>query len=176
MPWAEIRARRRDASERRGRSLRAFWAAATCAYLIPAADVLALTDYPYGADPKIPLVVLHTAIVASSHETRPGGRVSFELSVTDRGTVGAADLFLTVQFPPGMRLVGKPAATLGPGCHGTVTLVCNLTSVRPRSGNAAIVRFLVQVTQWSDQTLVAWASAAGDSRSNLASFVVSVGG
>jgi hypothetical protein len=180
MPWAKIRAKRRDASEWRRSSLRAFLAAGVCAYLVFAAQVLALTDYPYGPDPleavKFPLVVLHTELSASSHESLPGGQVNFEISVTDRGAVGAGDLFLTVELSPGMRLVGPPEATLGPGCRGSVTVVCNLVSVRPKSGNTAIVRLGVQITQPTDQTLTAWASAVGDPQSNRASFTVSVGG
>ena len=101
--------------------------------------------------------------------------MDFEISVTDSGIVGAGDLFLRVELSPGMRLVGPPAATLGPGCRGTVNLVCDLVSVRPKNGNAAIVRLGVQITQPVDQTLTAWASAVGDPESNRASFLVSVG-
>ena len=182
MPWAKIRAKRRDAADRRRPSQRAFLAAGVCACLVFAADVFALTDYPYGADPQnshqFPqkLVVLHTEIAASSTESSPGGQVDFEISVTNSGIVGAADLLLTIELPPGMRLAGPPAATLGPGCRGSVTVVCDLVSIRPKSGNTAIVRLGVQITSPNDQTLTAWASAVGDPESNRASFTVSVVG
>ncbi len=174
MPWAKIRATRREAPERRRSSLGPVVVAGVCAYLVLAANVLALTDYPYGADPKFQLVRLHTAISGSPQESVPGGQVNFEVTVTDRGVMGAADLLLTVKLSPGMRLVGPPKVTLGPGCRGTTTLVCDLVSLRPKSGNTAFVWFGVEITQPIDQTAIAWARALGDPKSNEASFTVSV--
>lgn len=175
MPWATIRAKRRRAPERRRSSLAPAVVTGVCAYLVLAANVFALTDYPYGPDPELKLVQLYTVISGAPEESVPGGQVNFQITVTDRGVVGAADLLLTVELPPGIRLVGPPKVTLGPGCRGTATFVCDLVSLRPKSGNTAFVWFGGEITQPFDQTVVAWASAAGDPKSNEAKFTVSVG-
>ena len=174
MPWSEIRAERRDASKRRKPSRWVILIPLVPASLIFVADVLALTNYPYGANPQVQLVALYTSISAPSNASYLGGEVNFVVSVVDRGSVGAGNLSLVVKLSPGMRLVGPPAVTRGSGCTGTSELVCDLGFLRPRSGQEATASFGVQITQPQDQRLTAQSSAQGDPHSNLASFDVSV--
>lgn len=101
--------------------------------------------------------------------------MSFNISVTDDGPAGVDGVVLTVELPPGMRLVGPPAYTRGSGCTGTTTLVCNLGFLRPKGAQQANVMFGAQITQPTSQRLTAWTSAQGNSNSHPASFNVSVG-
>ena len=173
MPWTDIRAERRESKYRRP-SKRMILIPLLSAYLILVADVLALTNYPYGSNPQVRLVSLHTSISTPTNASYLGGEVNFVITVIDRGTVGAGHLTLTVKLSPGMRLVGPPALTRGPGCTGTSTLVCNIGFLRPRGKQEATASLGIQITQPHDQQLTAQSSAQGDPQSNLASFVVSV--
>jgi hypothetical protein len=174
MPWAEIRARARQ-RPRATRSWKAVLAGAGLCYLIVAADVLAVTDYPYGPNPQVQLVLLRTSITAPAGGSYLGGDVNFTVSVTNAGTVGAGHLRLELVLSPGLRLVGPPALTRGTGCRGRSTLRCDLGFLQPQNGQHATVLLGAQVTQPRDQELRAWASAQGDPRSNVASVVVSIG-
>ncbi len=176
MPWTRIRQERRERAGRERPSRRAVAAAAAVAYLVIAADVLALTNQPYGEDPALHLVVLHPSITAPSATSVFGGEVNFVVSVRDVGTVGAEKLFLTINLSPGMRLVGPPAFTRGSGCTGRSTLVCNLGFLSPKGAQVATVMFGVLITQPTDQQITAWASAQGDPHSKPSSFHVSVTG
>ena len=175
MPWAERRRARQDAADRRRPSRSATLVAVGCAYLVIAANVLALTNQPYGQDASFRLVALHTSISADTPTSYPGGYVNFNVSVTDKGTAGAGDLVLTVHLSPGMRLVGPPAFTRGSGCTGSSTLVCNIDFLRPDGAQQATVMFGVQITQPTSQQLTASASTQGVPSSQRASFDVSVG-
>lgn len=175
MPWAQIRREWRNVANRGRPSLRMVFIAVACAYLVVAANVLALTNQPYGQDPTFQLVVLHTSISADTSASYLGGEVNFNVSVTDRGTVGAGGIVLTIHLPPGMRLVGPPAFTRGSGCTGNSVLVCNLDFLTPKGAQQASIMFGVQITQPTSQLLTAWASSPGAKNSNIASFNVSVG-
>jgi hypothetical protein len=175
MPWSRIRERRRDSPQQLRLSWPAVVAGAAAVWLVVSANVLAATGYPYGQNPGPQLVALHTSITTPSSDSYLGGDVNFNVSVIDRGTIGAGDLVATINLSPGMRLVGPPALTRGSGCTGSTTLVCNLGFLRPRGAQMAIVVFGVQITQAVDQRLTAWARAQGNPRSNTASFDVSVG-
>jgi uncharacterized repeat protein (TIGR01451 family) len=176
MPWAEIRARRRRRPRRARPSWKAVLVGVVLCYLVVAADVLAVTDYPYGPNPQVQLVQLLTAFSPPSVSSYLGGEVNVTVSVSNGGTVGAGNLRLVLVLPAGLRLVGPPALTRGTGCRGRSTLTCDLGFLRPRNGQEATALFGVQVTQPRDQELRAWASAQGETRSNVASLVVSIGG
>jgi hypothetical protein len=175
MPWSRIRERRRDSPQRLRLSRPAVPVGAAAISLVVSANVLAAMGYPYGQNPGPQLVVLQTSISAPSTDSYLGGDVNFKVSIVDRGTVGAGDLFATIDLPPGMRLVGPPALTRGSGCTGSKTLICNLGFLEPFGAQTATVVFGVQITQAAAQKLTAWSRAQGDPRSNTASFDVSVG-
>lgn len=155
--------------------MRALVLAAVCAYLLAASDVLALTNEPYGDDPQPVLDTLQATISATSHDSYEGGEVNFTVSLTDTGPMDAPGVFLYLKLSPGLRLVGRPARTLGSGCSGSSTLVCNIGSLFAHSAQTATVYLGVQITQLANQTLTAYGSAQGEPRSKVASFALTVG-
>ena len=175
MPWREIRRRPREAASRRRPSPRAVLVVVVCVYLVVAANVLAITNQPYGEDAWIHLVALQTTISADTAASYQGGEVNFNISVIDNGPAGVGGLILTVRLSHGLRLVGPPAYTRGSGCTGTTTLVCNLGFLRPKGAQQANVMFGAQVTEPTSQLLTASASAQGAPSSHVASFNVAVG-
>jgi hypothetical protein len=176
MPWAQIRRAREEGGPRRRPPLRSVLVGAVCVYLVVVSDVLAFSNYPYGdRPPRLQLVALHTSISAPSPDASPGGEVNFTVSVVDNGPIGAGRLRLHLSLSPGLRLVGRPRYTLGSGCTGNSTLVCNLGFLSPNGHETAQVFFGVQVTQPASQNVTAYSSGEGDPRSNLASYAVSVG-
>ncbi len=177
MPWPRIRRDREAAGPSRRPPLRTVLVAVACVYLVVIADVLAFSNYPYGdRPPRLQLVALHTTVSAPSPDAALGNEVNLAISVVDTGPIGAGNLRLHVALSPGLRLVGRPKVTLGSGCTGSSTLVCNLGSLTPGGHETAQVFLGVQVTQPAEQTITAYSSAEGDPRSNLASFGVSVAG
>jgi hypothetical protein len=177
MPWARIRGEQPDSARRRRPSRRAVLVAVGCVYLVVAANVLAITNQPYGEDAWIrsPLVALRPSIAADTSASYPGGEVNFNVSVTDEGVAGVDGVVLHVQLSPGMHLVGPPAYTRGSGCTGESTLVCNLGFLRPKGTQQAAIMFGVQITEPTNQRLATWASAPGAPDSHVVSYEVSVG-
>ena len=165
MPWAKIRANRRDASSggdhRCGRSwppgLRLPGSRSGCLH----ADGLPLRSRPTDHT-HVPTDWSCSTRTSPDPRTTstPGGQVDFEISVTDSGSMGAGDLFLRVELPPGMRLVGPPAgharAWVSRHRHPRMQ-----PRIRQTQEERSIVRLGVQITQPVDQTLTAWASAVG---------------
>jgi hypothetical protein len=183
MPWAEIRARRREANGARTSSLRAIGIAAVVAYFVLVANVFALTDYPYGARPQIQRAKLQTSISASSSVSRPGGdvvfrapggEVDFRIDVTNRSAFEASGVHLKIELAPGMQLLGRPAFTRGSGCIGSSTLTCNLDFLDPNAAQTATVWFGVRITQMGNQTVTASSTGEHNPRSNVASLTVFV--
>ncbi len=173
MPWAEIRERRPRAAGGRRPPFRVALAVGVCVSLIAAANVLAITDFPYNADHRL-VVDLQTTITAPSLRSYLGGETDFRVSVTDVGAIGATRLHLTIRLSPGMKLVGAPGYTRGTGCTGTSTLVCHLGFLSPRGANEATVFFGVQFTRLGAQTLTALAGALVSPITRRASFTVVV--
>jgi hypothetical protein len=171
MPWGSIR-------ERRGRRppAWAFAAAVALAYLVVSADVLALANYPYGANPQIQLVRLGASLNASPASSYLGGDVNLVASVDDHGTRGIGGLSLTIDLSPGLHLVGPPAFSRGNGCTGTGPVVCDLGFLKPRGEQVATVLFGVQVTEPEDQRVSVVASSADRAIPKVASVVIAVPG
>jgi hypothetical protein len=142
------------------------------AYLVIAADVLALTNSPYGANPQIQLARLGTTLTATPGSSYPGGDVNLTASVTDPGTVGVGGIDLTIELSPGLRLVGPPELSRGNGCREGSSIVCRLGFLRPRNKQVANVAFGVRVTERGDQRVGVVATAGGTRRAS--SVVISV--
>ena len=78
------------------------------------------------------LVSLRTTLSGDTSSSYPGGYVNLTGSVADEGGAGAVNVVVTFQLSPGLRLAGPPAYTLGTGCTGTSTIVCNVSYLRSR--------------------------------------------
>ena len=172
MPWQAIRASKRR--ERTKPPLRVALVVAAVVYLVVAANVMALSDYPYGSEYFVQLVSLRTTLTGDTASSYLGGYVNFTATVADEGGVGAFNVVVTFQLSPGLRLAGPPAYTLGTGCTGTETVVCNVSFLSPGGGTAATFRFGVQIADHGDQAVKAWATAAGHARSNVVSYPITV--
>jgi hypothetical protein len=172
MPWAAIR---RERPERTRPSFRVALVVVALVYLVVAANVMALSDYPYGPDVFVQLVSLRTTLTGDTDSSYPGGYVNLTSTVADAGGVGAFNVVVTFELSQGLHLAGPPAHSLGGGCSGASTIVCTVPYLRPQSGEAATFQFGVQITQHANQEVTASATAAGHARSNRASFPISVG-
>jgi hypothetical protein len=132
--------------------------AAACLCLIGAANVLAVTRYPYG-NALLVLPDLETKITAPAPTVYLGGELNLQIDVSDVGAIGAGRLHLMISLPEGLRLVGPPAFTRGAGCTGSAVLDCNLFYLNPRGKQVATVYFGVQATSLGPHTLTAAATA-----------------
>jgi len=173
MPWPDLRAAR-SRSRRSRPPLRVAAVVVAVAYLVVAANVMALSNYPYGSEIFIQLVSLRTTLSADTSSSYLGGYVNLTANATDQGGVGAFNVVVTFELSPGLRLAGLPAYTLGSGCSGTSTVVCNVSFLSPKGGSTATFHFGVQITQREDQLVKASATAAGHAHSNTASFPINV--
>jgi hypothetical protein len=165
-PWRGRRAR--GTLRSRGAAL----GVAACLALIVVANVLAITDYPYG-EKLIGLPDLRTRITTPAPSIYLGGMVNLQIDVTDVGTVGATRVHLLVHLPPELHLVGPPARTRGTGCTGTSTLDCNLDNLSPNGKDVATIYFGVQATNLGPHELTAAANAP-TSFGNTASVTLNV--
>jgi hypothetical protein len=173
MPWPAIRAEKRR--ERSRPSFRVVLAVVGAVYLVVAANVMALSDYPYGKDVFVQLVSLRTTLAGDTSSSYPGGYVNLTASASDEGGVGAFNVVVMFELSAGLRLAGPPAYTLGTGCTGSSTIVCDVPFLRPKGGSTATFRFGVQIAEHADQEVEASATAAGHARSNTASWPITVG-
>jgi hypothetical protein len=158
LPWTDIRAARRHARPRLGPV-----AAGTAAvYLVAAADVSAAASYPFGnrtAGRAIEIANIETRLTASSTTARRGDHVNFSVVITSHESVTAERLVLTITLTPGLRLDGRPAYSIGSGCVGTTTIVCNLDYLP--AYNATNVYLGVTVTGKANQTVTAKTTTDG---------------
>ena len=143
LPWASIRA----AQSRTRPRLRAVGAATAAVYLVAAADISAASGYPYGnrtAGRATEIANIDTRLTASSVTAQRGGHVNFAVTITSHETVTAQQLELTITLTPCFRLDGPPAYSIGSGCIGAATIVCNLDYLP--AYNSTQVYFGVTVT------------------------------
>jgi len=143
---------------RRRPSGRVALAVAGCLALIGAANVMAITDYPYG-EKLVVLPDLRTQVTAPAPSVYMGGMINLQIAVKNVGTVGATRVHLYVDLPPELRLVGLPRMTRGVGCTGSTTLDCNLDNLSPGGKQVATIYFGLQGTSVGPHELKAFASA-----------------
>jgi uncharacterized repeat protein (TIGR01451 family) len=108
-------------------------------------------------------VDLVTSLQQNSPTPGLGGTIDFLAGIENTGDQTASSLVLTVQLPPGLRLVGPPYHERGRGCEGTSVIRCDLDFLA--GGSSTLIRYSVQVTGPGPQTMTAVAtSSAPDAR------------
>ncbi len=173
LPWASIRAAR---SRNRPR-LRAAAAATAAVYVVAAADISAASGFPYGnrtAGRATEIANIDTRLTASSTTAQRGGHVNFDVTITSHETVTARKLELTITLTPGLRLDGPPAYSIGSGCTGAATIVCNLDYLP--AYHSTQVHFGVTVTDETDQAVTAETTSDGIAGYDRPKTVVTVRG
>jgi hypothetical protein len=162
------RRRQRPSGRRRPPGVRGAVVVASLCVVVGAHASLVL-GYPYGAA----LPDLSTSIRASSAFAIPGDEVDFVVTVENSSPrTGYAQVDVTIELAPGMRLLGRPAFERGAGCEGTRTLTCRMGDLSP--GTSTPVRLGVIVSRLGDQTLTTSLSADGVFRTRGDSFTVEV--
>jgi uncharacterized repeat protein (TIGR01451 family) len=137
-------------------------AAVVCVVVVVVACVVAAFGYPYGnrtAGAAIEIADIKTTIAPSRETASVGDEVDFTVTVDYQGNTVANQLLLTVDLPPGMRLLGPPHYTIGSGCSGLSTIVCNLDYLP--ANHSTQIQFGVEITRPSDQTVTAISRSAG---------------
>ena len=94
--------------------------------------------------------------------------------ITSHETVTARRLELTITLTPGLRLDGPPAYSIGSGCTGAATIVCNLDYLP--AYHSTQVHFGVTVTDGSDQAVTAETRSDGIAGYDRPKTVVTVRG
>lgn len=161
LPWRQIRAR--PLLPPRGRRLALASGAVVGSYLVGAADVCAVLGYPYGnrtEGPASQVADIETTLTASPLPSYLGGYVNVVVTVAYKGDEVARDLLLTLRLSSGMRLAGPPHYTIGSGCVGTSTLVCDLDYLP--ANQSTQVDFGVQMLTVAPQTIRASTNSAGE--------------
>jgi uncharacterized repeat protein (TIGR01451 family) len=158
--WDCVRAEGRTARNEHSRAMTLGLLAS--AAIIVGADVSAALAYPYGnrtAGTAIEIEDIDTTIAPSRTTAGVGDEVDFTITVDYLGNSVANQLMLTIDLPPGMRLLGPPAYTIGSGCTGTSTIVCNLDYLP--AAHSTQVRLGVDITDDANQTIRATTTSAG---------------
>jgi hypothetical protein len=153
----------RERSRSVGRRGRALVVAGVC--LLAAAEASVVFGFP--APPRD----LSVSIQGSRTGALPGQEVDFTVWASNSsGYQGYGKVLLTIQLPPGVRLLGAPVYERGSGCKGSTTITCSLDSLSP--GMTSPTRFGVEVTEFGDQTVTAELTAQGSLPVPPAAFTV----
>ncbi len=105
--------RTRPTAARTRASLPAVLFAVAVGYLVVAANVFALTGYPYGNDPEN-LVRVRTSISGTPTTLRPGDQVGVRVSVENGKYLGVGGVTLTIVLPPACAWSGNPPSPAAP--------------------------------------------------------------
>ena len=107
------------------------------------------------------LPALRASISGSARAAFPGDEVDFTVQLADPTRDAFTHVFLTIELPPGMQLLGSPIYERGSGCTGSSTISCNLDFLQGYTSTP--VHFGVRVTPSATGKLDvrAWGSFLG---------------
>jgi hypothetical protein len=158
IPWPQVRA----ATRSRLPSKAALGIALCLAYAIAAADVAAAFGYPYGnrtAGTAIAVADIGTSISSSPERAQVGSDVQLAVTVAYKGNDVANQLFLTIGLSPGLAVDSGFGYSIGAGCSGVSTIVCNLDYLP--AGHATTVYFTARATASGTQHITASVKSGG---------------